>query len=272
MTTSSEISVTAPVNDTQIKTPASLYAAKTELESLKDDLKYVTGAKNKAEVEAKIVSLESNISDLAESKIIEKSIKDNFDIGMSFTQDQAHAIGSLNNFLKSGNGKSDRESAQIPNFIKDKYTSELYGDLELKKDFDNFVKAYRTNRNSLSVHLDDNRYSELDKLVLDYEKSFGINAGPLVNEDQKVKRKAEYQRQEDIRFVKERKDYLTVLENKLLEEKASAKISILGRKDTSKTDLTEKEIAKTKAEMALGVTMAASKYLGFNVDQSDLGL
>jgi hypothetical protein len=49
-------------------------------------------------------------------------------------------------------------------------------------------------------------------------------------------------------------------------------VSIFGRKDASKTGPLEKQIAEIKRELTLDLFAAASTYLGFNVEESDLGL
>jgi adenylyl- and sulfurtransferase ThiI len=84
--------------------------------------------------------------------------------------------------------------------------------------------------------------------------------------------KLEQERKEASRYVEAKMRSLAVLENRLLEEQASARVSIFGRKDASKTGPLEKQIAEIKRELTLDLFAAASTYLGFNVEESDLGL
>lgn len=266
MTTPSKIPVTARTNDTQIKTPASLYTAKTELESLKNDLKYVTGAKNKAEVEAKIVSLESNISDLAESKIIKKANEDNFENGMSFNEKQ---LSVLNNFREFA--KTDKGIALLK--IMDVMLSsskEGGNDLETKNAYDNFVKTYRSTRKDILKKQD---VTDLDNFVFSYEKAFGLESKPFISEQEKresSQREASLSHKESQEFVKNTLATIRNMEQNLLEAKARAPRKILGGLDTKETQPIEDDIASLKRKLAIAVSSAASDYLGVHINYSDI--
>jgi hypothetical protein len=231
-----------------------LYTKKTELQKLEDDLKYMTGKADKLEVEEKIKALKEEISNSPEAKIIDLENEKNYEMGMSFDDVQNTAIINLERqFVERGYAR--------PTDIKSKFRA------------DDFVKNHRLIRNDEKFIGGD--WGDTDRAVLEYEKAFNIKSGPIITEEgvKIIEQKAyNRQRNEDIRFVGGKIDYLRRLEERLLEAKARAKTKILGGKDTTETLPIEKEISQIKSDIALGVTMAASTYLGLSIEKSDMGL
>ncbi len=241
----------------------SLYTQKTEMQKLEYDLRYLTGKADRLEVEEKIKALEEKVKDSPEAQMIEAENENNFTRLMSFDQNQIEAMENVNRALDH----HFRHSATpliLPN-----------DDIGKKREIDRKVKFYRSqiaNRENLG---NDN----LDNLVLAYEKAFLVNSETLLPSAQKYERelrdknfKLEQERKEAIRYVEGKMSSLASLKERLLEEQANAKVSILGRKDSSKTGPLEKQIAEIKREITLDLFAAASIYLRFNVEPSDLGL
>lgn len=238
----------------------------SEIVQLENDLKYVTGAKNKAEILDRIMILKNKLAKSGEAKVIEKENEDNFESGMSFTASQKRSIEALHAVVSSENGKLALNGADV---ISLSFNLEDFknNDIALKEAIDDFVKQYRSKRDSFPTSGYSSNYSELDHAVLDYEKAFGVKVKPLVDGSLLLER----EKQQLVKEIQITVDAIKVREKWLLELKAKTRRGIFGvnKADKLSQKTIELDLAKEKEGLMLQVQSAMRDFVGINLQ--DIG-
>ncbi len=242
-------------------------ATQMEIIKLENDLKYMTGKGDKQEALGKILRLKKEATESEEGEMIEVENEKNFESGMSFTESQESVINSFSLLVGKDYIKDTLKSVGInfPDLSLDIYKK---SDLKIKKAIDVFVEKYRGKRNNFPASGYDSNYTELDNLVLSYEKAFGVNSIPLLNQALQKERFERVYRDS----LNKKVDSLEKLKLALLEAKANARTSILGRIDTTLSSAIESQIKTLKQEMINDMTRYTRESFAIDLDTQDFTL
>ncbi len=203
-----------------------------------------------------------------EAEIINRAHDDNYEQKMSFNFAQKMAIKAVHDVMLNESSRKVlfklsptllTEAEQLMEMAKSGYN-----DVLLKNSIDDFVKRYKELRPNFKVEGYHDSPVDLDDSILEYQKAFGVNEGPIV--DPNVEK--EIRRQEQVRILNNKILELEGLEQSLLEAKANAKVSILGRRDASSYAEIEEDLEKLKIEIAVLVSHNIEDYLGVRIDVS----
>jgi hypothetical protein len=144
----------------------------SEIERLEQELKFVTGKANRAELEELLAAKRKEFEEKDGKTIVEENAK-NYEPGMSFTSGQLQAINAL---IKSNPDIITFLSTR--NIIIDNVATP--NDLNVKHAIDEYIKTYRT---SGRIKVSQSGYhantQELDAAVFGYEKAFSIESSPI---------------------------------------------------------------------------------------------
>ena len=234
-----------------------------EIIKLEEDLKYATGKGDRAELQAKIAALKLEAEGSRGGQMIAEENKKNFESGMSFNSYQKDIITGLRFLMDKEDARNTLKSVGVN--ILDLNTEVYKSDLEVKKAIDAFIAEYRSKRNNFSEGGYNANYTELDRVILKYEKTFGADNGPLVDMD--LKRKKDQSR--SYLSLNQSMMELDSLKQRLLEAKAGVKTTILGGRDESEVLRVESAIAIKKRDIALIVSRSVGEYLGINLNIFD---
>ncbi len=234
-----------------------------EISRLEEDLKYMTGKGDKQEALGKILRLKKEATESEEGQMTEVENEKNFESGMSFNSYQKDIITGLRFLMDKEDTKNTLKSVGVN--ILDLNTEVYKSDLEVKKAIDAFIADYRSKRNNFSEGGYNANYTELDRVILKYEKTFGIDNGSLVDMD--LKRKKDQSR--SYLSLNQSMRELDSLKQRLLEAKAGVKTTILGGRDESEVLRVESAIAIKKRDIALIVSRSVGEYLGINLNIFD---